>query len=229
MPSIIERICNRLFTGLARKKDLDRLYDQIAGLMEIHAALQGKPVLRRMRGWAISPDAMLWMLNDLQLRSQPFVVEFGCGQSTIIFASMLKLRTGGRLLSVEHDRAYAKGMQQQLDAMNLGDVVEFVFCPIVDVPGSTAGLPEKSYDLGSMRELAVDLCLVDGPPVAFGEGARYQPAKWALSHLKPGGTAYLDDTDRTGERKIIEVLKREFPGMASAELDTEKGLTRFLR
>ncbi len=228
MPSIIERICNRLFTGLARKKDLDRLYDQIAGLMEIHAALQGKPVLRRMRGWAISPDAMLWMLNDLQLRSQPFVIEFGCGQSTVIFASMLKLQTGGKLVSVEHDREYAKGIQQQLELLKLMDFVEFVFCPLVDMPTIDGGAPVKSYDLRELKTRTIDLALVDGPPVAYGDTTRYVPLKWALDHLSHGGSAYLDDADRPGEQRLVDALMKGVPGFQFEELDTEKGMVKFM-
>lgn len=99
MASLSDRIRARLFAGLARKRDLDRLYDQVAGLFQVQAAIEGRPILRRMRGWAISPDAMSWLLNDLQHRSNASVVEFGCGQSTVIFASMLKLRTGRKLAS----------------------------------------------------------------------------------------------------------------------------------
>lgn len=228
MASLSDRIRARLFAGLARKRDLDRLYDQVAGLFQVQAAIEGRPILRRMRGWAISPDAMSWLLNDLQHRSNPAVVEFGCGQSTVIIASMLKLRTGGKLLSVEHDHEYARGIQQQLELLNLMDFVEFVFCPLVDIPTIDGGTPVKSYDLRELKTNTIDLALVDGPPVACGDTTRHVPLKWALDHLSHGGSAFLDDADRPGEQKLVDALRREFPGFQFEELDTEKGLVKFM-
>lgn len=217
---------SRLFSGLVSHEDLDRLYDQIEGLFEIHAALEGRPVIKRMRGWAISPDAMSWILGDLQLRKNPTVIEFGCGQSTVILASMLKLRTGGRLISVEHDRDYARDIQHQVMALGLAEVVEFRFCPLNNSPAMPVGAPAQSYDLETCKPQTLDLALVDGPPVAYGEQTRYVPMKWALDNLAPGGTTYLDDADRPGEKCIVDVLKKEFPRLVFSELNTEKGLVK---
>ena len=52
------------------------------------AAISGGPVLKPMRQWALSPDAMALILADLQERTRPHIVEFGCGQSTIVFGGL---------------------------------------------------------------------------------------------------------------------------------------------
>ena len=46
-------------------------------------------LLGPLRGWAISPDAIVHVLADLEPRENPTVVEFGSGESTIILASAL--------------------------------------------------------------------------------------------------------------------------------------------
>ena len=81
---LFDRVRERFLLGVAREEQLnqiyDRLYDQIASMMQIQSALSGGPVLKPMRHWALSPDAMAIILADMQERSSPHVVEFGCGQ-----------------------------------------------------------------------------------------------------------------------------------------------------
>src|SRR4051812_31376407 len=103
---LFDRVRERFLVGVATEEQVDRiyerLYDQIAGMMQIQAALAGGPVLKPLRLWALSPDAMALLLADLQERVNPHVAEFGCGQSTVIFASWMT-RHGGRITSYEHD------------------------------------------------------------------------------------------------------------------------------
>jgi hypothetical protein len=47
----------------------------------------GLPILKPMRGWAISLDAIGFILNRIQETDKPTVIEFGSGQSTIILGS----------------------------------------------------------------------------------------------------------------------------------------------
>ena len=91
---MLRKLRARLLEGLARKSDLDMLYAHINGLLQIQNAMDGKPVLRPMRLWAMSPDAMTWILAELQEHPKPTVIEFGSGQSTVIFAAAVKHRKG---------------------------------------------------------------------------------------------------------------------------------------
>src|SRR5215218_7451510 len=88
---VFDRVRERFLVGVVREEQIDRLYDrlydQVAGMMQIQSAIAGGPVLKPLRQWALSPDAMALLLADLQERTNPHVVEFGCGQSTVIFAS----------------------------------------------------------------------------------------------------------------------------------------------
>lgn len=49
-----------------------------------------------------------------------------------------------------------------------------------------------------------------------------------LDHLSPGGSAFLDDADRPGERMLVDTLRQEFLRFQTEELDTEKGLVKFM-
>jgi predicted O-methyltransferase YrrM len=221
----LDQVRKRLLVGIATREDLDRLYDQIAGVAQIQSALQGAPILKPLRHWAISPDTMAWILSDLQERGAPSIVEFGCGQSTVILAAWLKNRAGGSLLSFEHDGEYAAVIQRQLEACGLGGFVNLVVVPLVDRPAVGALPPCKTYQLPETSGPAIDLALIDGPPFWCGESTRYHALRWAVDRLAAGGTAYLDDTIREGERNVLAELRRQV-AITTEELRAEKGLVR---
>lgn len=224
--SIIRNLKTRLLSGVARKEDLDRLYDQVTGMVQVHAALSGGIVLKPLRNWAISPDAMSWFLVELQGRAEPSVVEFGSGQSTIITAAFLEKHGGGRLLSVEHDKDYAAVIRHQLECCGLDHRVTIVIAPLVDQ--EPVGLiPQcKSYDLRLLPDQSIDVGLIDGPPMAFGETTRYFPLQWAASHLSSKGAIYLDDAARPGEQRAVAAILERFSGLRVEKLKAEKGLSK---
>ena len=226
MNQILRNIRNRLFSGLARREDLERVYDQIAGLMQIYTAIRGDAVIKSLRGWAISPDAMGVILCDLQERISPVVVEFGCGQSTVILASYLKHRGGGRLISVESDKEYASGIQKQLKACGVEDIVEFHIYDLVKSQPLAELPPCRSYPVDKLPNLAIDLALIDGPPMTNTDIARFVPLKWALDHINKEGAVYLDDSARSGEKQILSLLLKNDPRILRLDYRAEKGLTR---
>jgi hypothetical protein len=220
MKSLLGKIRNRLFADLAKKQDIDSLYDQLNGLLQIQNAIQGKQVLRPLRGWAISPDALSWVLADLQERNQPTVIEFGSGQSTVILAAVLKHR-GGRLVSVEHDPEYSLVIQRQVAACGLSDYVETVHAPLIQNGDPST----KTYDTSKISSIEVDLALIDGPPVMLGgANARLSPLLWAAAHLGPNGAIFLDDSNRSSEQGCIKSLIREYPKFTVIPRAAEKGL-----
>lgn len=228
---VFDRVRERFLVGVATEEKLqqvyDNLYDEIAGMMQIQSALSGGPVLKPLRHWALSPDAMAVMLADLQERSAPSIVEFGCGQSTVIFASWIKHR-GGRLTTYEHDPQYADVIRKQIDACGLSAQVDLRVVGLVDKAAVGALPASKSYDLPAERD-SFDLALIDGPPYWTGESGRYHPLQWSLDRLNPGGAAYLDDAARPPEQRIVAHLQGTTPGLVATEMRAEKGLVKLTK
>ena len=228
---LFDRLRERFLVGVATQEHVDRLYDnlydQIAGLMQVQSALAGGPVLKPFRHWALSPDAMAVMLADLQERIEPHIVEFGCGQSTVVFASWVRQR-GGRVTSYEHDPQYADTIRKQLGACGLTSHVDLRVVDLVERPIVGSLPPSKSYALPDDGD-GIDLALVDGPPYWAGEAGRYYPLHWSTDRLNPGGAVYLDDAARGPEQRIVETLCSEAPGVVTAEVRAEKGLIKISR
>lgn len=223
----VEQVRKRMQAGLATRADLDRLYERVAAAVQIQGALNGLPVVRPMPGWALSSDAIVQILCDLQERPNPVLVEFGSGQSTVIFAAWFRARGCGRFVSFEHDPAHADAIGRQLEAAKLAAQVELTVIPLAD-RAAVDGLPaSKSYALPDAFP-GVDVALVDGPSYFFGESTRYHPLTWALDRLNPGGTVYLDDTIRSQERRILEVVGQR-QGIEIMDLGTANGLARIVR
>jgi predicted O-methyltransferase YrrM len=225
----LRRLGASLTAGLAQKKDIDDLYDQVAGLMQVQSAMRGAPVLKPLRLWVLSPDAMAWILADLQERVNPTIVEFGSGQSTVIFAACLKHKGQGRLISVEHDPAHADAVRRQLIACGLSDVVDLRVVPLADYPGVGPLPPSRSYATATLPAVPIDVALVDGPPLALGEATRFHPMQWTLSQLAPGGAAFLDDAARPQEQAVLTQLQRAWVDLVVDDLRAEKGLARCTR
>ena len=223
----VEQVRKRMQAGLATRADLDRLYERVAAAVQIQGALNGLPVVRPMPGWALSSDAIVQILCDLQERPNPVLVEFGSGQSTVIFAAWFRARGQGRFVSFEHDPAHADAIRRQLDAAKLITHVDLQVVPLVDRAAADGLPPSKSYALPSQFP-GFDVALVDGPSYFFGESTRYHPLKWALDRLNAGGAAYLDDTIRPQEQRILEVLGQH-PELVVHDLGTANGLARITR
>lgn len=225
----LRKLGSSLTAGLAQKKDVDALYDLIAGLIQVQSAMAGGPVLKPLREWVISPDAMAWILADLQERESPTIVEFGCGQSSVMFAAFLKHKGSGRLISIEHDQAHADAVRKQLEACGLMAQVDLNVVPLIEYAANGAMTACRSYSLTGLPDVAIDVALIDGPPYHCGEATRYYPLEWAVSRLAPGGSAYLDDTARPQERAVLRAVSAKYPDVLLDDLRAEKGLTRARR
>jgi len=234
MKKLFRALFNRLFFDFARKGDLveaqDQCYRQLASWIQIQRFLGKSLILKPMRGWALSPDAILHVLLELQARPQPLLFEFGSGQSTIILAAYLQIKGAGRIISIEHDPVYADQIQKQIQQSGLEKHVELRVVPLEPKHQVAASKGCLSYNLDDLTGADhIDVALIDGPPEKNGQLTRYFPLIWALDRLCPGGVAFLDDAHRANERLVIQEVARQRPGFLQEDFVTEKGLHGFRR
>lgn len=173
--------------------------------------------------YSAQPDMLLVVSRLIRERRPGVVVELGAGVSTILIAVQLRQLGSGRLVSVENDARYAETVRQRLDELGLTDWVTVVVADLVPYAGP--GGAKVWYDMARVRDVVtrVDMLLVDGPSVAFGEMVR-EPALDAFAPLlTPGAVVLLDDAKRPGELRIVRNWRRRHTHARFTLLDTEHG------
>lgn len=144
----------------------------------------------------------LQKLLDVVLLTRPrYVVELGCGASTLLLGRAVR-DYGGRVLSVEHDVREMIRCQEWTVVAGLSEVCSFLYAPLVP----TEGYARPWYALPRFVGGSVDLLLVDGP--ATPQGDPREPAlPFFDGSMSRNGTIVVDDAYRLSERASIESLQ----------------------
>ena len=162
---------------------------------------------------ALRPAGLVAVLNDVEVCDRRAVVELGGGVSSVYLARLLASRGTGRLVSVEHDPAWAAWLEGALAREGLDSVARVARAPLEPHPLAWEG---EWYAPGPVLDAIpaeIDLLLVDGPP-AFAPGtqrSRYPALPLLLDRLAPDATVVLDDIGRDGERAVLERWEDETP------------------
>ncbi len=164
-------------------------------------------------GWAMHPSAILTVVNDILINERCIVVECGAGLSTLYVAKALSLR-GGRLISLESDRAWAGRIEEQIEELGLGAFVELVHAELSE--WRAAGRRYLWYDERIVRERLdsappVDLLVVDGPPESVCYHSRYPAVPVIQPYLNDRYAIILHDIHRRQEQEIVDLWRQEIP------------------
>jgi predicted O-methyltransferase YrrM len=148
---------------------------------------------------------LLTLLADHILEHRPkLVVEFGTGASTLILARALQVAGGGKLISFEQHADFVHATRDWLADYGLeADLRAVPLGPPSD------GWPGLWYDHGPLPT-DIDLMLIDGPPWTIHPLTRGNAGS-LFANIAPGGTVFLDDAARPGERLVAWRWKRDHP------------------
>lgn len=197
-------------------------YREIEALIGLYRLIDPVLPLPPMRGWVISPDFALLLAG--QVRGKQRILELGSGTSTLISAYVMCAQGGGRIISLEHQPAFAQATRDLLAQHNLSPYAEVIDTPLTDY--QLGGKRWRWYDLscvGALRD--VDLLTIDGPSQHNNliPMIRYPALPLLWETLQSGAHILLDDAKRRDEQRIIDVWKRDFALEELPMPDTEKG------
>lgn len=204
------------------RSQMDRQWAQIDAMFALQSAIRGGPIPSASRGWAASPDLLRIICDDVWRNRPRLVVELGSGLSTLVIGLQLKSLGGGRLVSVEHDPAYAARVREA----GLAELVEILDCPLG--PCTVSGSEWRWYQIPDFDPRSIDLLLVDGPPAATGPLARYPALPMMEPFLAIGARLYLDDSARRDEQEILRLWRAESKSLVFESCMAEKGCEKIV-
>ena len=160
-------------------------------------------------GSSISPASIRIMLNEIVMSNRTSLIEFGAGISTLYFASILKQRGEGRLVSVEQDSEWLRIVQGMLDKEGLTEYVELVHCPLA-TDGNINWYNEELLN-AKLDGIKFDFILIDAPISDDKNTKVREPAgEFIQDRLAKDFTLFLDDTNRLGEQEICDLWQQSF-------------------
>jgi predicted O-methyltransferase YrrM len=203
-------------------------FRQVESLLSLFATLKPELPLPPLRDHSMSPD-LLRCAVELMLHNKPrVVVELGGGASTVFVAYCLKRIGQGKLLSIDHDPAFADKTRTMIEHHGLSEYATVLCRPLE--PLRIRGNEYLWYSVhASDMDGPIDFLLIDGPPYHVHPLARYPALPVMLPYMTANAVAILDDANRPEELRIIDLWASEFPELSMEKLETEKGGLRIER
>lgn len=185
----------------------------LEGQRQHYALVQIRPLMGDLpldlSGWAADP-IMVHNAVRLMVETRPrLVVECGSGNSTVVIGRCLRALGRGRVISLEHDPAYARRTSELVRLHALEDVITVVTAPLAarEADGRAAAWYGPEYE-PCLTE-PIDILLVDGPPGSAAPRARYPAIPILKPRLAPECWILMDDGDRPDERAIAHAWTNE--------------------
>ncbi len=200
-------------------------YRQIEALSALRGALSLRQPLPPMRGYAISPDFAVILLETIRDHQPRHILELGCGVSTLIGAYALEqYQIDGRITSLEHQPDFAQFTRDNLTKHSLSAFVQVIDAPLKPLL-SLRRWRGRWYYVPSIPAAEVDLLVIDGPPQYKNPNrlARYPALPILFDRLATGALILVDDSDRWHERRAVKRWLRDYPLTVVRTFDTEKG------
>ena len=160
--------------------------------------------------------ALSFLSEEIRVNNRMKIIEFGSGISTIVMAREIERHNlNAKITSVEHDTFYFNRLKTFIRSEKLDHIINLVQVPLE--PDTRLGGNNKWYDaailngfLGNVSNY--DMVVIDGPP-AYKEDfslSRYGGIPFIFPRLADGYSIFLDDANRSGEKKVLEFWKKEF-------------------
>ena len=182
---------------------------EVEALVQLFQGFTPRAPMPSSGDFALNPTDLLELIHLIRMREPRLVVELGSGTSSVWIAYALE-RTGGRLISLDHDAGYAQKTRAALAVHGLTGVAEVRDAPLrpVVLDGRTFGW----YDVDALADVTdVDLLVIDGPPEKTGPDARYPAMRVLEDRLADAATVLFDDAHRHDEqaalRKWVETIE----------------------
>lgn len=182
---------------------------------EVFEVLKGE-ALDLIGDFSMNVYGLAFIKNEIVLNKRVNLLEFGSGLSTIFMAMVVKkYGIDAKVTSVESDIAWADRINGCASRMQLSSIVNIIHAPLIK--DSSVGLNNQWYDQTILSEKIIalsgfDMVVIDGPPAYRDDIAlsRFMAVPFIMKFLGPNFSIFLDDADRSGEMRVLEMWKQQF-------------------
>lgn len=192
------------------KKEIRHAHGELEALVNIYSVLEIKKPFPAFGGYVITAGMAKVLLN-LFFKHQPkIIVELGSGVSTVILAYAVKRVGQGKIVSFDHEEAFAQKTRDLLQEHGLEKFAEVHHAPLKQQ--KIASDDWCWYSIPAHVTLDhIDLLIADGPPAQTQRLARYPAFPYFREKLSPQAVVLLDDTHRSEELSIAKRWEKENP------------------
>ena len=197
---------------------------QVRALLAVQSLLPHLGSTPAFGGWAVSPDFMGLLLEELLELRPSLVVECGSGTSTLLLAMAIKQHgLDTRVVSLEHQERFKAETESYLRRYGVDDVVEVRLTELEDP--HLEGHETRWYARSDLEGLSdVGLLVVDGPPAGVGKNSRYPAVPLLRERLAPRCTILVDDLVREQDHDVVLSWRDQLPDFTLEEFRTfQKG------
>lgn len=203
--------------------------NRLQATQNLFALVPPRGLVPPMVGYVAAPDVLLVLVQKLLSNRPSLAIECGSGTSTLFLAlAAQQYGVDCRLVSLEHNPAYAESTRALLDDHGVGHLVEVRDAPLT--PTALTDHPGPWYDPAAYADLHdIGLVFVDGPPGDVGPQARYPLVPLLADRLASSCTIVLDDMNRADERGVAERWRLQLEGFRYQSLPIIRGAGVFTR
>ncbi len=112
-----------------------RGYQQIASYIELRNMLSSETLLPPLRGWAASPDFLVYPAKLLSIHKPIAILDLGSGSTSLVSGNYVA-SAGAVVYSIDHDATYAEKTLQYLQLAGLSSSVNVTVLPLIDTDQS---------------------------------------------------------------------------------------------
>jgi predicted O-methyltransferase YrrM len=219
------RVATRADVGTAVKE----LGDRFQATQNLFALVRPRGLVPPMVGYVAAPDVLVVLVHKFLSLRPRLAIECGSGTSTLFLAlAAQQYGVDCRLVSLEHDLAYAQATRTLVADHGVGHLVDIRHAPLTTTPLTDHSGPW--YDPAAFDDLHdIGLAFVDGPPRDVGPQARYPMVPLLADRLGDTCAILLDDVKRPDERAVAERWAAQLADFSYRYLPLIRGVGIFTR
>jgi predicted O-methyltransferase YrrM len=203
--------------------------NRIQATQNLFALVSPRGPVPPMVGYAASPDVLLVLVQKFLSLRPSLAIECGSGTSTLFLAlAAQQYGINCRLVSLEHDSAYAEATRALVADHGVGHLVDVRHAALMPTPLTDHSGPW--YDPAAFEDLHdIGLAFVDGPPGNVGPQARYPMVPLLADRFASRCAVLVDDMRRSDERAVAERWMAQLDGFQYRYLPLTRGAGLFTR